>query len=263
MSLRSSRVRRGARSEAAASAREAEVIGPDPFGAGAVEIREPLLPSVPPTPRPVNLLVATIVICCAIVVSVNVFGPVTTRFAGYTVGAVAGGVYLVDEVRRAPRGSQTRPAGIALLVAVVPAPLAFVYLGGLLSVVLGAVAAVGGALAWRADARARAAVRDAAEQRRALEAAYLGAVAWNGVREVLRTAGTHVERNLGAPHFDEQLHIRTLDPATHETALRTLDEPLARDGWVVVDTEGAVIATAPPGAPEHWRAATSPTWPAA
>ena len=88
-------------------------------------------------------------------------------------------------------------------------------------------------------------------------------MAWNRVREVLGTAGTHVERNLGAPHFDYQLQIRTIDPAAHETAERTLDEPLARDGWVVVDAEGTVLATAPPGAPEHWRLATSPTWPAA
>lgn len=262
MIVRSSRVRRGARS-AAASVHSGEQGGQDPFAAGAVEIRQPVLPSVPPTPRPVNLLVATIVICCAIVFSVNVFGPVTTRFAGYTVGAVAGVAYLFDEVRRAPRGSQTRPAGIALLVAAVPAPLAFAYFGGILSVVLGAVVAAVGALAWRADARARAAVRDAAEERQALVTAYAGAVAWNHVREVLETAGTHVERNLGAPHFDHQLDIRTLDPATHETALRTLEEPLARDGWVVVDAEGAVIATAPPGAPEHWRSATAPTWPAA
>lgn len=261
MIVRSSRVRRGARSAAASGQREQG--GQDPFGAGAVEIRQPVLPVVPPMPRPVNLLVATIVICCAIVFSVNVFGPVTTRFAGYTVGAVAGAVYLFDEVRRAPRGSQTRPAGIALLVAAIPAPLALAYLGGLLSVALGAAVAAGGALAWRADARARAAVRDAAEERQSLIAAYAGAVAWNHVREVLRTAGTHVERNLGAPHFDHQLDIRTLDPATHETALRTLDEPLARDGWVVVDAEGEVIATAPPGAPEHWRWATAPTWPVA
>ena len=68
---------------------------------------------------------------------------------------------------------------------------------------------------------------------------------------------------LGAPNFDEQLRIRAADPATGATALRTLDEPLERDGWLVVDADGVVVATAPRGAPDQWQRATGPSWPVA
>jgi hypothetical protein len=139
--------------------------------------------------------------------------------------------------------------------------LAFFY--GPAPTILGAVAFTAGALVWRAYTRAVAAVHDAEEQRESLTVAYRDALVWNGVREALRTPGAHVEKNLGAPNFDEQLRVRVVDPATGDTALRTLDEPLARDGWLVVTTEGDVIATAPPGAHDSWRSATAPTWPRA
>lgn len=237
--------------------------GRDPFAPGAVDIAEPVLPTVPPAPRPLNLLVATIVICAAIVFSIGVFGRWTTRVAGYTAGGLAAATLLFDEMRGQRRESEVRAAATALFVMYVLALTGLVFVVGPAPIILGAAVFTVGALAWRSQTRASAAVRIAHEQRESLTVTYREALAWNGVREALGTPGAHVERNMGAPNFDEQLRVRGTDPATGDTAIRMLDEPLARDGWLVVDPDGNVIATAPPRARDSWLSATAPTWPRA
>ena len=107
-------------------------------------------------------------------------------------------MYVLGAVRSEARGSQVRAAGIALLVMLAVVLPGVIYFHGLTPTLLGTGVFAAGALAWRSDARARAAVQNAQEQRELLVRSYQGAQAWNRVREALRDPATHLEQNLGA-----------------------------------------------------------------
>lgn len=232
-----------------------------PYESGAVPISEPVLPPAPPRRRPVDWLPIAVPLAVALVsiavVTVAYGGRWGLRGTVIIVGCLLGWVSLLAEVRREGRHSEMRVANIGILVlgAVASPGLAFWY--GFTSTVLGLLAFGAIATAWRAISRIRASDQRAETDRVRLAAAYDGAVAWNRIREALRAPGARVEQSFGPPNFDEPLRVRTEDPVTRETALRDLEAPLPRGGWVVVDDTGSVMCAAPPGALEGWLA----TWP--
>lgn len=234
-----------------------------PFAPGAVPIPQPVVPPPPPRRGPVDSLLIALPLGGALVSA----GVVAWAYGGrwglrgtlIVAVLVAGWLSMLAEVRKAGRGSDLRPVGIAVLVIMALASPVLAYWYGLTSTVLGLVMFGAGFMAWKSVSGRRAADQQAATKRENVVTTYRLAVEWNRVREALRAPGSRAERSLGAPCLDEPLRVRTVDPLTREEVLRDLGVELPRNGWVVVDGSGSAIDTASPGALEAWLA----TWPEA
>lgn len=234
-----------------------------PFASGAVRIPEPVLPPAPPRRGPLDTLLVALPLGAALVsagvVAVAYDGVRGLRGAVIVAGAAAGWLGMLAEVRRAGRGSDLRPVGIALLALAALFLLASPFLYGPIPAFLGLVMFGAAFMAWRSVSRRRAADERAVSGRENVVTTHRLAVEWNRVREALRTPGSRAERSLGAPCLDEPHRVRTVDPGTRAEVLRDLGVEVPRNGWVVVDNSGSAICTAAPGALEAWLA----TWPEA